>query len=161
MRRLVQFIDTTVLVELLDVPGRASQHSEMVDELRRRVDEGIRLVLPTAVIETGNHVCQIQNGYNRRECATKFNRMLEMSAAKEAPWVLHEATWDANLLYALCNGAGTGTPLVEHLTRQTLGLGDLSVLAERDIYLSRISRNVVAVEVWTIDKQLVAWSMNK
>jgi hypothetical protein len=152
-------MDTSVLVELLDIPGRASRHEEVVRQLRLRSDAGTKLILPTAaVIETGNHVCQIQNGHHRRACATKFDRMLRMSADRQAPWVLHEATWDAELLRALCEGAGTGTPLVEHSVRQTLGVGDLSVLAERDVYLSRVSQSVVKVEVWTTDQQLSAWS---
>jgi hypothetical protein len=162
MQRLVQFIDTSVFVEILDVPGKASQHGKMVRELRQRASKGIKLVLPTAaVIEAGNHVCQVQNGHHRRECATRFDRMLRLSAAGETPWVLHEATWDAALLSALCDGAGTGTTLVEHSVRQTLGVGDLSVLAERDRYLSRVARSVVKVEVWTTDQQLAGWSASR
>lgn len=159
MRRLVQFIDTSILVELLDVPNKASRHQEIVDELTQREAAGTSLVLPTAaIIETGNHVCQIVDGGTRRDRSSKFDTLLRASAAGETPWVLHKATWDDQLLTGICDGAGTGTPLVEHATNQTIGVGDLSILAERDIYLSSIARSVVQVEIWTTDQRLHSWA---
>lgn len=118
MRRIVEFVDTSILVELIGVPGKAQQvdavRAQLPDRARRRVD----LVLPTAaVIETGNHIHHVGDGRARRRCATTFAGMLDLSARGEAPWVLHDATWDAELLDAIRTGSTTGSDLVEHATR--------------------------------------------
>lgn len=158
MRRLVEFIDTCVLVEILNIPERASQHQEVIDELARKEAAGMTLVLPTAaVIEAGNFVCQIKDGQQRRSATERYVELLRRSAAGETPWVLHKATWNGAILTAICDGAGTGTTLVEHSVNQTIGVGDLSILAERNIYRSTVAQSVVAVGVWTTDGKLRSW----
>ena len=100
------------------------------------MDAGRALILPTAaVIETGNHIHHLADGSRRRSCAVEFAGMLEDPALGVAPWVLHDATWDAELLNRIRGGCSTELDMVEHATRgrQGLGTGDLSVLAERDL----------------------------
>lgn len=84
--------------------------------------------------------------------------MLDLSARGEAPWVLHDATWDAELLQSIRTGCSTGLDLVEHATRGDkvgLGTGDLSVLAERDLYRRRrVDPRVVDVRIWSADRLL-------
>lgn len=114
------------------------------------------MILPTAtVIETGNHICGLPNGHDRRDRATKFSRLLEMSVRGLAPWTLHRATWDETLLTALRDGASTGADLIEHATNETLGAGDLSIIAERDLYRSTVSTRV---RVWTLDTKLDSYA---
>jgi hypothetical protein len=112
--------------------------------------------LPTAaVIETGNHIHHVEDGHHRRRCANVFAGMLDLSARGEAPWVLHAATWDAGILDAIRTGCNTGLDLVEHATcgsRAGLGCGDLSVIAERDLYRrTRVDPRSVEVLVWSAD----------
>lgn len=55
----VWFIDTPVFLELLDIPGRASQHEEIGRAFVARADRGDEFILPvTTIVETGNHVAQ-------------------------------------------------------------------------------------------------------
>ena len=109
VRRIVEFVDTSILVELIDVPGKAQQVDEIRAQLLDRVGRRVDLVLPTAaVIETGNHIHHVGDGRARRRCATTFAGMLDLSARGEAPWVLHDATWDAELLDAIRTGSTTG-----------------------------------------------------
>ena len=62
----VTFVDTSVLCELIEVPGMHSRAAETREELRRREAAGERFVIPaTAIIETGNHI-EHANG-DRRE----------------------------------------------------------------------------------------------
>lgn len=128
-------------------------------ELIRRVKAGHQLILPTAaVIETGNHIHHLANGDQRRAYAGLFAEYLDLSARGEAPWVLHDATWDAVLLQRIRTGCSTGIVLVEHATlgnRGGLGTGDLSVLAERDLYRERrVDPRSVEVRVWSVDTLL-------
>lgn len=162
-RRIVEFVDTSILLEILDVPGKAQHRAEVIAGLRERVDHRRQLILPTAaVIETGNHIHHLADGKARRRCAVDFAGVLDDSARGAAPWVLHDATWDAAVLDAIRGGCSTGVDLIEHATRGRqggLGAGDLSVLAERDLYRDRrVDRKSLDVRVWTTDAALAAYS---
>ncbi|MEV4291968.1 hypothetical protein AB0K40_41240 [Nonomuraea bangladeshensis] len=144
-------MDTTVLCNLLDVPGKNQSRAEIVQELAHD-KRGCDLILPvTAVIETGNHIAQLSDGRLRRQYAEKLSQLLELVINGRAPWVLHTLTWGADFLRSLVDGAGTGIPLSDHAMSK-LGLGDLCILAERELYRSRVVG--VEVGVWTLDDQL-------
>ena len=162
-RRIVEFVDTSILLEILDVPGKAQHSAETKAKLRRRVEDGRQLILPTAaVIETGNHIHHLADGAQRRRCALDFAELLELSARGEAPWTLHDATWDVELLDRLRTGCATGADLAEHATRgrsSGLGTGDMSILAERDLYRERrVDPRSVDVRVWSVDRLLASFA---
>lgn len=161
--RIVEFVDTSVLVEILRVPGKSQKPEVVLDELRLRVAERRDLILPTAaVIETGNHIHHVPDGALRRSCAEEFAGLLDDSARGAAPWVLNDATWNGELLDRIRTGCSTGADLVGHATRgsrQGLGTGDLSVLAERDLYRDRrVDPRSVDVRVWSADTLLESFS---
>src|SRR5919197_648167 len=108
MRR-VEFVDTSILVEILNVPGMNSSRARVLAQFdRRRKDRSVSLILPTAaVIETGNHIHHIPDGFARRKCAEAFAGTLRLTAANQAPWTLHGSHWDAAFLEAICSGSGT------------------------------------------------------
>ncbi|WP_051951309.1 hypothetical protein [Actinacidiphila yeochonensis] len=153
---VVDFLDTSVFVELLDVPYMNDHRDEMVAELIRGTRDGVRLVLPTAtIIETGNHVFQVKDGTARRSCAARFAEQLRRTAAGEAPWVLHERTWDGAFLRALCDGGSTAMGLTEHAARRQLGAGDLSIVAERDLFARKVRARV---RIWTREAAMATWT---
>lgn len=155
MARLVSFVDTSVLCNLLAVPHMDQDRKSVLAELiaRRKSHD---LILPvTAVIETGNHIAQIADGRLRRSCAERFSEVLRMVVERKAPWTLNRVEWDEAHLLDLIGGAGTGSTLVE-LASQHLGCGDLSILAERNRYLERTSGTTA--EIWTLDGQLASYS---
>jgi hypothetical protein len=158
MRR-VEFVDTSILVEILNIPGMNSRRRQVLADFdRRRKDSAISLILPTAaVIETGNHIHHIGDGRARRRCAEAFAGTLRLTMDDQAPWTLHGAHWDATFLGAICSGAGTGSDFVEHATRQDLSCGDLSVVAERDEYRRNLAKGIDVV-IWTLDAGMSAWS---
>lgn len=82
------FIDTSVLVNLLKVPGKNQQALKAAqDFMALQEDSGVQFVLPvTAVIETGNHIAQLANGDTRRKIAEAFGKMLELVTKSESPW---------------------------------------------------------------------------
>ncbi|MFI0978902.1 hypothetical protein ACH4SP_18110 [Streptomyces sp. NPDC021093] len=157
MARRVEFVDTSILCNLLEVPGKSQDREKVVEELKRkRGEDACDLLLPvTAVIETGNHIAQLPNGYDRRICAERFDAVLRMVVEGKAPWALNEVEWDAAHLSALLEGGSTGSSLVEHASNQ-LGCGDLNILIERDRYLARTSG--VVAKVWTLDGLLSAYA---
>lgn len=59
----VVFVDTSVLLNVLDVPGKNSDHVEVASTFKQRVQEGHTFVIPaTSVIEVGNHIAQLSDG---------------------------------------------------------------------------------------------------
>ena len=156
MNRTVVFLDTSVLVEVLGVPGKSQRPDEIRLELRERTAAGESLILPTAsIIETGNHIAQLGNGTERRTLAERFVRVLHSTIGEAAPWVLNGARWDADLLTAICGGA-RGCPPLPEMASQRVGAGDISILAEAEAYAARVTH--VEVRIWTLERLLAAYA---
>ena len=59
----VVIIDTTVLLNLLNITGRNQQREESVSEFRRLIDCEAEFLIPLAVIfEVSNHIKRSDNG---------------------------------------------------------------------------------------------------
>jgi len=152
----VVFLDTSVLLEVLRVPGKSQQPDAVADELRSRVAAGESLLLPTAaIVETGNHIAQLSDGTARRSRADALCTFLRATVAGDAPWALNAAIWDAELLAAVCDGA-RGCPPLTDMASQGIGLGDVSILAEAEAFERRVAH--VAIEIWTLDAGLAAYA---
>lgn len=149
----VTFIDTSVLCELLEVPGMCSQHEDIRAEFELRADEDEeRFVIPiAAVIETGNHIAQSSG--DRRAAAQRFVGLLTAARSSEAPFTVRRLSWDDEFLSELCAGGGTGQSLID-LASAKMGAGDVTILVERD----RFQRDsaYTEVRVWTLDEALGA-----
>lgn len=147
----VLFIDTSILCNLLAVPGRSDRAEEVQEQFKKYIEEGKRFVLPiTAIIETGNLIQQCRDG--RRAAAERFAAALKRAVKENPPWVIHRMKWDQQFISALIDGDSTGMGLVDHFDKRLLGAGDLSILVERDLYAAKIALR--SVRIWTIDKSL-------
>ncbi|MER5629451.1 hypothetical protein [Streptomyces nitrosporeus] len=157
MARGVEFVDTSVLCNLLGVPGKCQDRERVIEELKRRRERrGTDLLLPvTAVIETGNHIAQVADGRARRTCAERLSGVLVTVIEGKAPWALNEVEWDAAHLRALVDGGTTGSTLIEHACNR-LGCGDLNILVERDRYLARTSG--IRATIWSLDELLMSYA---
>lgn len=154
---VVSFVDTSVLCDLLKVPGKCQRHDEVRAELARLHESGVQLVLPIAsIIETGNHIAQAGRGHGRRASAKAFVELLRLTAEGGAPWVLHSVAWDSRMLGLLCDGPGDIGTFVEMAGTGALGAGDMAILAERELYAMRTAG--IEVRVWTHDERLAAYS---
>lgn len=159
MSQVVEFIDTSVLVEVLRIPDKSQCHEAVAQELATRDAAGIRFILPTAtIIETGNHVFQIKAGAARRTCAAKYADLLRMTMRGEAPWTFNRSIWSEDFLGHLCDGGATGLDLVEHATRSQLGAGDLSIVVERDLFAEQVRGSGLTVRIWTLEACMEAWA---
>lgn len=85
----IYIIDTSVLLNILDVPGRNQDRDTVFATFEARIKAGSRFQVPIAVIvETGNHIARIPGGNNRRGYAEKFCAMVEKALEGKAPWVV-------------------------------------------------------------------------
>jgi hypothetical protein len=152
----VWFVDTSVLCNIVPVPGRDQDRTMVRARLKEMQHSRDVLILPvTAVVETGNHISQLRKGHERRQAASTLTRLVRLVIERKAPWQLHAFWWDENFLKILIEGAGTGSSLVAHAVAR-VGCGDLCVLAERDIYRERTA--IEDVQIWTLDQQLAAYN---
>ncbi len=153
----VSFVDTSVLCDLLKVPGKCQRHDEVRAELQNLSEAGVQLVLPIAsIIETGNHIAQAGDGHGRRASAKAFVELLRLTAKGGAPWVLHSVAWDGRMLALLCDGPGQVGTFVQMAGTGILGAGDMAILAECQLYTMRTAG--VDVRVWTHDERLAAYT---
>lgn len=150
------FIDTSVLDNLLQIPGKDQDRERAQrDFVELQRDTAVQFVLPvTAVIEVGNHIAQLKNGDDRRRIGAKFGGMLESVCGSEAPWVLHDFEWGETFLRTFLDGASTGAPWLE-LAQAGIGGGDLSILVEADLFQQRL---MIESEIWTYDHGLRSYS---
>ena len=83
----IVIVDTSVLLNILDVPGRNQRRGEVLAELERLIDASNHLFIPmAAIVEVGNHITQLGNGALRRASAERFIAEVRKALADEAPW---------------------------------------------------------------------------
>jgi predicted nucleic acid-binding protein len=149
----VSFIDTSILCEFLDLPGRNTRHASVRAEFNHRYANGEQFVIPvTAVIETGNYIEQCSG--DRRAAAKRFCDLLDAIIDERAPLLLHEMEWGSSMLRSFIDGDSTGSSFVDLAGAGRLGGGDVAILVERDHFRSR--NPVGAVVIWTFDAELEA-----
>lgn len=151
----VTFIDTSVLCEILDVPGKNQRRAVVLAEFVSRDESGEKFVIPiTAVIETGNHIAQAEG--DRRRAAERFVALIRKASESAAPFVVNTAQWDGEFLRELCDGNATRPAFVDLAGSRQLGAGDVAILVELDRF--RSSGSFEAVDVWTLDEKLASYS---
>lgn len=150
--RVVTFVDTSVLRELLG-PPLGGEPQRVKAELSARVHSGQQFVLPvTAVIETGNAIGRATNGDDRRRLAGAFREVLLTALGPSPPWILNGAQWDRASIEMLI-GSVNSEPF-EGLVQRGISVGDLAVLTEAQQYAQRVDH--IAVKIWTLDAELRA-----
>lgn len=144
----VCLIDSSVFVELLDVPVKATRHQQTFAALRQRVEARESLFLPMAtILETGNHIGQNGDGVARRNCAQRFVQQVTAALEGQSPFKpvsFLEAdelrTWLAEFPdHAMCGS----------------GLGDLSII--RDWHRLCAQNRGRRVYIWSLDTHLAAY----
>lgn len=151
--RTVTFVDTSVLCELLRVPGKCQRHEVIRDELEARIAAGENLVIPiTAVIEAGNHIAHSGS----RDAAERFVDLLGRAGEEGSPFIIHRVAWDDEFLADLFAGDATGESFADLAGSGRMGAGDVAILVERDRF-RRISA-YANVPIWTLEAILGAYS---
>ena len=141
----IVIVDTTVLLNVLNVPSRNQDHHKVLGQLERVVNAGSNLLLPlAAVFETGNHIAQLADGRQRRRYAEVFRVQVQMALNGEAPWALVPLPDSVQLVEWL-----DGFP---DQAMQGVSMGDLSIIkAWEDACARHRSRRV---RIWSLDQHL-------
>lgn len=139
-------VDTSVFLEILNVPSKASHHTEILEQLSLRVErDNEALFLPMAtIIETGNHIGQNGDGRQRRACAERFVKQVGLALSGRSPFKpIHFL--EAQALRAWL------TEFPDHAGRGS-GLGDLSIIKD---WQQLCDQNPYRrVYIWSLDQHL-------
>lgn len=138
-------IDTTVFMEILNIPGKASDHKEAIRVLRSKIDNKENLFLPMAtILESGNHIAQIRNGKDRRSSAENFVYYVQKALEGSSPFKPLSFLTPEQMQQWL-------KEFPESATRGW-GLGDLSIIHD---FHGQCSRNPhLKVYIWSLDEHL-------
>lgn len=145
----VVLVDTSVFLNVLDMPGFNQHRLAVLVELERRLDSTQELLLPiAAIIETGNHIGHLSDGRLRRRAAETFVDEVRKALDGTAPWVPARPIAIDDIgdwLQGFPDHAMAGR-----------GLGDVSIIAEwqRQRLLSPQRR----VEIWSLDDHLQGYA---
>lgn len=151
------FVDTSILLNLLDVPKRNDEREAVGAEFVVWQEQQATFVLPvTTVIETGNAVAKVEGG-SRWAFIEKFVEILRLAVTGTTPWAASGAVWDAGFIQKLIDGHDH-VPALPALMKSELGVGDSGILAEIEQYRTRIP-SATPVRLWTLDTQLGAYAL--
>lgn len=143
--KAICLVDTSVFVEFLAVPKMASRTVTIVKEMKRKVANEEQLFLPMAtVFETGNHIGQNGDGNQRRQCAERFVRQVQLALAGDSPFTpidFVEADKMQRWLDEFPDWAMQGS-----------GLGDLSIRHDWERLCEKNKGR--RVYIWSLDQHL-------
>ena len=141
----IVIVDTSVLLNIMDVPGRNQHKAQVLDRLEKLIDGGDHLFIPmAAIVEVGNHIAHVANGAQRRAAAERFVKEVQSALADEAPWkpINFPSNQDVlTWLDAFPDSATAG-----------IGMGDLSIKQEWAVLCDRHALSHVLV--WALDSDL-------
>ena len=150
----IVLLDTSVYLNVLDVPGWNQDRIAILSEFEQRVQANNHFLLPLATVwETGNHVASLGNGGLRRKYAAKLVEDVKKAVSGDAPYrPTYFPPRDEFLRwleqfpdYAQCNKSPTKTT-------EGIGLADMSIIKEweRACALHRM----FSVLIWSLDESL-------
>jgi len=142
----IVLVDTSVLLNVLDVPGRNQQRESVLDELGAFIEAEDLLFIPmAAIIETGNHIAHMDgDGRLRRQAAERFVEVIGNALKDKAPWKPINFPSSMHLLDWLGEFPDSAM--------RKVGMGDLSIKKEWEQLCHQwpMSR----VRVWSVDVDL-------
>lgn len=141
----IVLLDTSVLLNVLNVPGFNESREAVIAELERLIEGAAHLFIPmAAVFETGNHIAQLSDGRVRRYCARQFVSAIQAAIDDRAPWKPMRMP-DVALVRSWLND-------FPEAAMRGHGMGDLSIRKEWQVQCEQFSMS--RVRVWSLDQDL-------
>lgn len=153
----IVLLDTSVYLNVLDVPGFNQDRDEILDEFTVRVESGDYFLLPMATIwETGDHIADLTDGRLRRQFAQSLVEQVKQAFNNQAPFKTTYfpdrevfLQWLSDFPeYAQRNKS-------DRQTREGVSLSDLSIIKEWE--QTRNRHRMSRVLIWSLDSDLAAY----
>lgn len=150
-------IDTSVFLNMMDVPGKNQDKEQIMDTFITYVGLNATFILPMAtIIETGNHIAQNGNGNQRRKVAELFCEAVTGAFNGKAPWQPSDFP-NAKEILTWINTFPEHAGRNKEPTKINEGtsFGDLSIIQEFNKCRSKFSMSEVFI--WSLDHDLEAY----
>ena len=154
-------IDTSVFLNLLNVPSKNQDKEKIIESFENYVDLGATFILPMAtIIETGNHISQNGDGGTRRKTALRFCEAITGAFNGDAPYQPSEFPNSAEVLEWIDKfPALAGMNKSANKPNEGTSFGDLSIIEEFNKCIIRFSMREVFI--WSLDSDLVAYHQQR
>tara|TARA_R110001599_G_C11862334_1_gene621916 strand:+ start:18 stop:500 length:483 start_codon:yes stop_codon:yes gene_type:complete len=150
----IVLIDTSIYLNVLDVPGWNQDRIDILAEFKDRIENGDTFLLPMATIwETGGHIADLATGGRRREFAKKFVKQIDQAMKGEAPFKpTHFPEKDEFLTWLIQFPEYAMRNKSVEKPNEGVSLADMSMIMEWQKLCTRHSMSVV--EIWSLDADL-------
>jgi hypothetical protein len=143
--RTVCILDSSVLDEVLAVPGKSGEHTTAADDLLQKAKNGELLVLAWPVlVEVGGHIAHCRDGTGRRKLAEAFAELVKKALEGRGPLSVAELPKSPEISRALDSFADAA---MRGLSLADLVLGQLYERYCEEMPYARIY-------VWSFDRHL-------
>ena len=144
----IVIVDSSVLLNILDVPGFNQHRDDVFQEFVRLLDAENHLLLPmAAILETGDHVADLSDGRERRRYAELFQKRISEALDGKAPWTPIEFPEKSLLSNWLAD--------FPDMAMEGLGVSDVSII---DTWERQRTRHPhLRVYIWTLHQRLKAY----
>jgi hypothetical protein len=149
-------IDTSILLNLLNVPNRNESREIVRQDFATYVSAGCTFLLPMAtILETGNHIAQNGDGNLRRKTAQRFVEAVQGTVSGTAPWqpIEFPNIQEINIwLQKFPDLAGKNKNLSKS---EGTSFGDLSIIQDFEKTCQRFPMSEVFI--WSLDQDLASY----
>ena len=142
---MVNFVDTCVLTNLLDVPGFNQKRDEVRRAYEKKIKTNDTFVIPLAVlVETGNHIAQLKG--DKYTVAQNFSRLiLEAIHGNGNLSLTHKISPEQ--IQEIMEG------FPDNAVQQDRGFGDLSIISQFEDYWKN-KQPLGKMCIWSLDHHL-------
>lgn len=148
-------LDTSLLTEILKVPGRHSEEFARAALQRYKEENQKRskfYVTVPVLFELADHIAHVDNAHARRDASNKLANIVRSSLDGNRPWSIpieamdQEQTGKSLLLHLLKRFEGEFSPL-------GIGMSDASVI-DLSHQIKQCCGKLMAVHIWTRDQAI-------
>lgn len=157
----VCIIDTSVFLNLLNVPSKNQDKDSIKMAFTEYAELGATFILPMAIIiETGNHIAQNGDGGTRRKTAQRFCKAVKGAFSGDAPYIPSEFPNSAEVLTWIDQFPDqAGMNKSPQKTGEGTSFGDLSIIEEFHKCVNRFP--TLEVFVWSLDSDLSSYHQQR
>lgn len=147
-------IDSSIMLEYLQVPGKCNKNSGIPKQFDKLMSSGeYTLYLPIAtVFETGRHISQLkkEDGNKRRKIAEYFIKRVKMAIEGRTPFKTLD--WEAAEMSEWLDS-------YPDFAQASISLGDLSIIKQFEKLCGESPKDL-PIKIWSIDKHLASYQRN-
>lgn len=150
----IVLLDTSVYLNVLDVPGFNQDRDAVLSEFELRVKAGDYFLLPLATVwETGNHIADLASGDVRRTFAAKLVADVRAAVAGDVPYrPTHFPTRDEFLTWLDDFPNYAQRSKSPRRAREGVSLADMTIIKEWERTCSHHEFSTVLI--WSLDADL-------